>query len=318
MTAAHRRPVGRDRRAAVLAHFDADGAVAPHVVRLIDALALVAARVVVVSTSGIDAETRGRLPAGVEVFERANTGHDFAGYRAGIDLLDLSTLEELIVVNDSAVLPLVPFDEILGRRAADVWGLTPGYGFAPHLQSYFLVFGPRALASPAFSAFWRTVDVDADRDQVIASSEVGLGTAMRDGGLSIGAFYRPGLRDRLIGAARAHGAEVAAHVRDRRWRRVAGWARRTVQRARQPEWNVSAALADRALGTRSRLPAVKLSVLRDDPYGLGTPHLLSMLERRHPVAFDGVREYLARTDHAYADRWQATQRSQPQGLRYRA
>lgn len=315
---------GSDRRAAVLAHFDAGGGFAPHVGRLVEALAAHAGRVILVTASGLPAAARADLPSHVEVVDRPNRGHDFAGYRDGIARVDLGALDELIVVNDSAVLPLVPLERILAARGdVDIWGLTPGYGFAPHVQSYFLVLGPRALRSPALAAFWRGIAGDGDRDHVIAAYEVGLGAAARAAGLTLGAYYRPGPLDRLVGAARSHAAEASGLRRDRQWRRLAGWLRRTIRRARSPEWNVAASLADRAARRRPALPAVKLSTLREDPYGLDAPRLLAGLERRHPEAFDGVRSYLERTDPAYGDRWRATvdrarDRPAPRWARYRA
>ena len=84
-----------------------------------------------------------------------------------------------------------------------------------------------------------------------------------------------------------------------------------------PVRNVAAALADRALTSRPRLPAVKLSTLRDDPYELDAPALLSACEARYPIDFDGVRDYLSRVDGLYGDRWQKAQRIEPGFVRYR-
>lgn len=79
----------------------------------------------------------------------------------------------------------------------------------------------------------------------------------------------------------------------------------------------AAALADRQLGTPPRLPAVKLSTLRDDPYELDASALLSACEARYPLEFDGVRDYLRRVDVFYGDRWQKAQRIEPSCVRYR-
>ena len=60
-----------------------------------------------------------------------------------------------------------------------------------------------------------------------------------------------------------------------------------------PSWNPSYVFWDAALD--GRLPFTKIEVLRDDPYRMGNDRILATLERAHPEAFDGVREYIDRT-----------------------
>lgn len=307
------------RRLAVLAHFDPHGEVAPHVRRCVAAISAFADHLVVVSSADLTAESRMWLEANAELVMRPNVGHDFSSYRAGLDRRDLSPFTELMVMNDSAVFPLVPLDRLftdMDDRPADFWGLTIGYGFVPHVQSYFVVFRETALRSPAFGAFWRDVEA-GDRSKVITEYEVGLSRTLCDAGLRMDSYLRPSAFDRLEGAARAGAVAARGYARDRRWRKLLGWTRRTVRHARHPEWNAAAALADRGLGRRVRLPAVKLSTLRDDPYVLDSHGLLAACEERHPDAFAGVREYLARTDGVYGGRWARTSAHRPAWLSYR-
>lgn len=284
------------RRVAVLAHHDPHGLVAPHVRYTIEAVARFVDHVTVVSTADLLGSDRAWLEERCTVVTRPNVGHDFASYRAGIERLDVSKVDELVVMNDSAVFPLVPLEQIFRDidQTADFWGITEGFGFAPHVQSYFVVFREPALRAGEFESFWRGVEV-FERDQVVTKYEVGLSRSLLDAGLRMASYFQPGPMNRMRGAARAHGDEGRQYLRDRRPRKLLGWAKRTLVHARRPEWNISAALADRALGTQPLLPMVKLSVLRDDPYHLDTQRLLAACERRHPEAFAGVRAYLQRT-----------------------
>ena len=310
----------RMSRVAVMAHFDPHGEVAPHVRRTIVATQAIVDRVVVVSTSELTESSRSWLCAHAELLDRPNVGHDFASYRAGLDHIDLDGLTRLILLNDSAVLPLDGMQHMfarMDRRGADVWGLTPGYGFSPHLQSYFLVFGRRACESTAFRAFWSAVETLDSRDEVITRYEVGLSTDLRGAGLRLRSYFTPSYYDRLVGAARVDHRAAELLLSERRWRKLAGWTKRTLARARAPEWNAAAALADRALGSPPRLPGLKLSTLRDDPYELDAPALLSACEVRYPLEFDGVRDYLRRVDEFYDDRWKKAQRIEPGCVRYR-
>lgn len=287
----------RPRRVAVLAHYDPDGLVAPHVRRTIEAVAEFVDHLTVVSTADLVLTEREWIEERCTLIMRANVGHDFASYRVGIERLDLSSVDELVMMNDSAVFPLIPLAQIFRdvSSAADFWGITEGFGFEPHIQSYFVVFRRAVLKADTFEFFWRGVDL-LERGEVVKRYEVGLSQALLQAGLEMATYFRPSPWERLQGAARAHRNEGLRYLRKRRPRKVLGWVKRTIHHARRPEWNISAALPDRALGTNPRLPMVKISVLREDPYHLGTERLLTACERRHPEAFAGVRDYLRRTD----------------------
>ena len=284
------------RREAILAHFDPHGLVAPHVRRTVESVAAFVDHLTVVSTADLVDGDRSWLEERCTLVTRPNVGHDFASYRVGIAKLDLSRVDELIVLNDSAVLPLVPLEQIFRRMEgeSDFWGITEGFGFGRHVQSYFVVFRRRALVDDAFGRFWRGVE-SLGREEVITKYEVGLTRGLQEVGLRSATYFRPTLAERIRGAVRVRRAEEKRDWPAMRPRAVLGWARRTLHAARRPEWNVSAALADRALGKNPRLPAVKISVLREGPYGLDRERLLTACERRHPEAFQGVRDYLRRT-----------------------
>jgi len=306
------------QRFAVFAHFDPDGEVAPHVRRAIVALAEFAQRLVVVSTAPLTAGSREWLRTQAELVERANSGHDFASYRAGLELFD-GDADQLILMNDSAVVPLWSLTGIFAEmdsRHRDMWGLTPGYGFDRHIQSYFLVFERPAFESPVFREFWVSMPDTISRTEVIVGHEVGLSTIMRSAGFQLDTYFLPTIRDLIRGAARAHAAELDGAWRERRWRNVAGWYRRFPGRVRHPEWNPAVALADTALRRPHVLPAIKLSTLRDDAYHLGAPALLGALERHQPKHFVGVEDYLNRTDIAYGGRWAVTVNSRSDRAHY--
>ena len=272
------------------------------------------------STSDLSSESRSWISSRAELIIRPNSGHDFASYRTGLERIQ-DDVDQLILANDSAVFPLTPFGALLDGlmdRADDIAGITEGFGFAPHLQTYFTVYSGAVLRSTRWSQFWAGVRSDVNRDDVVLQYEVGLSRALKDAGFTSSPWLRPTARERWRGAARAQQHELAAAIARREVRGAVGWLRRPPRHAMTPEWNVSAALADLALTDPDRLPMVKLSVLRQDPYGLGTPDLLRALEARHPTAFAGVRQYLERTDRHYGDAWARVLERPRSLLSYRA
>lgn len=300
-----------------MAHYDPDGALAPHAARAAAALTEVAERVLLVSTAGLTAAARAAVPPGVELVERENSGYDFGSWRAGLDRLGLLRTDplgtsplgtgplgtggggsppEVVLTNDSCIGPLVPWSRVfdgMAGRPGDFWGMTRTLRRGLHVQSFFLVFRPWVVGAPSFRRFWTDLVAVSDRRQVIARHEVGLSVALQDAGFASDSWFRETPADQRLARERTvWWALHAARLRPRGKRLAA------LRRMPREPWNPMAALADRALDG-DRLPLVKLDTLRYDPYRLGSARLLAACEAAHPAAFDGVRDHLARTGGAY-------------------
>jgi rhamnosyltransferase len=285
----------------VMAHYDAMGQVAPHVLRHLDALNEVADRLVMVSTAELADETWAKeVETRAELVVRPNYGYDFFSYKTGLDLMgDLTGYDLVILCNDSFVGPLRPYSRIIGEmadRPVDFWGITSTDRRATHVQSYFVAFRPWVVRSQAFTGFWRNLTPVSDRSKVISRYELGLSAALMDGGFRGAGYFEETPADRRLARARhlwwavnTIGGLTPAK-RKRAWRVLPF----------EP-WNPMASLADRALD-EGRLPVVKIDTLRYDPYRLESDRLLEACERRFPEQFQGVREYLDRTNALYPPR----------------
>lgn len=127
------------------------------------------------------------------VVRRKNVGLDFGAFKDGIALLpDVRRLESLLLANDSVYGPFYDLGEVIARmdmEQADVWGITDSWERRFHLQSFFLLFGPKALASEAFHSFWRRVRHVQAKFWVISRYEIGLTRALVAGGLRCRALF---------------------------------------------------------------------------------------------------------------------------------
>jgi hypothetical protein len=97
-----------------------------------------------------------------------------------------------IIVNDSIFGPLQDITTTLERcdfAEADVWGMTDSYDVRYHLQSYFLIFGPAALASDCFRDFWKRVRYIGQKRSAVLLYEVGLSKALLKSGLRVKALF---------------------------------------------------------------------------------------------------------------------------------
>ncbi|HYZ92930.1 MAG TPA: rhamnan synthesis F family protein [Actinomycetota bacterium] len=173
----------------IFSHYDSGSRVGSYVRNYLDALRRAGFSIVFVTTSPrIDGDSLTWLQQQCAVvMRRRNVGMDFGSYKAGIALLtDRSRIERLLLANDSVYGPfrdLKPYLEDMNSKGADLWGITDSWEFQYHVQSFFLLFGRRAITSPAFQAFWDGVRLVQSKRFVIRKYEVGLTRAMLGAGL---------------------------------------------------------------------------------------------------------------------------------------
>ncbi|SNT17472.1 Rhamnan synthesis protein F [Azospirillum sp. RU38E] len=109
---------------------------------------------------------------------RRNVGYDFGAFKDGIaEIPDPQALDMLLITNDSMYGPLQDFAQVINRAdpvEADLWGITDCWDGRFHLQSYFLLFHPQAIRSPAFAKFWGNLPYFRRKRWVVRYGEIGL------------------------------------------------------------------------------------------------------------------------------------------------
>ena len=244
---------------AIVAHFDAQGGVAAHVIEMLECVASVFDRVLLVSTSPVGA-ARARLPANAESIERPNIGYDFYSYRVG--LAAIGDADVVLLANTSiAVLDPVIFAAALRRlveaaREGGAVAVTRSRQFAEHLQSYMLALGRPVLESSWFQEFVGDIEPLGDKMQVVQLYEIGLSTLLAEHGVNLNALF-----------SASADKENAAQAAWNRWRRDNG---SLLQTLRARPW----ATADQynpiqfhAREVAERFGFIKIEVLRDNPHG---------------------------------------------------
>ena len=183
-------------RVAVFCHFDGRGRILPHTRLYIDALRAEGFDVVFVTNSPkLSAPDQAWIRRNAaRVLTRRNIGYDFGAWRDAIATckLPLPGTQVLVIANDSVYGPLRPLGPMLERldfSQADVWSATDSWQHQYHLQSFFVAFGPKALAHPAFGEFWRSVRNVRSKWWIITRYEVGLSRALLSAGLRCRAMW---------------------------------------------------------------------------------------------------------------------------------
>lgn len=217
---------GPGPKQAVFVHHDRDGLVHDYVHFAVGELAANGYAVTFVSNAPQldEAGVARLLPAVREVVHRRGVGYDFGAWRDGIERLPgFARLERLILANDSVYGPVFPLGEALARAEAmdvDVFGITDSREIAHHLQSYFLMFFPRALAAPAFRAFWQDFPMVNAKSWIVRNGEVRLSVELARAGLRLGALCPYDEVSRAAQAVPESAGEETCRFLARRRRRV--------------------------------------------------------------------------------------------------
>ena len=181
---------------ALFVHFDAAGEVSEAVQNYLAALCVAGRSVLLVSNSEAlqPAALEALRPLCDGVLVRRNLGLDFAAWRAGLDHWGLPRADtrSLLLLNDSLAGPFARLTPVLQRfdfDVADVWAATDSQQRGWHLQSFFWAVGPRAMAHPAWAAFWAGVRPVRSKEWVIRHSELGFARRLRAAGLRCQAIW---------------------------------------------------------------------------------------------------------------------------------
>jgi len=139
--------------------------------------------VITQSSAALHAEMQGRYRDAILV-RRRGQGRDFGAYKDLLLLLQRHALtdglQKLVICNDSVFYSAGVGAAIAEMDAQDrAWScLFENFEFHYHAQSFFLAFGPAALAHPAFWNFWQAYRPYSSRKHSIDAGEVGLSRAM--------------------------------------------------------------------------------------------------------------------------------------------
>ncbi|WP_299034346.1 hypothetical protein [uncultured Pseudokineococcus sp.] len=275
--------------AALLAHSDPHGLVAPHVLRHLSALAEVVDRVVVVSSSPLRPEAERELALHGELVRDVDALGEWSLWRTGIEHLgDQRALDRVVLADEGLVGPLRPLPDVLGPpRPGALRGVTAS---GPHLSRHLLDVGGDVLRSGPLRAFWTGVGSGLRAAAAPQLLERNLSRAAAASGWQVEPLFLPSGRDRLRTRGRALRRELGRAVTRTGERRAE--ALRSVRHPPVRLLDPAAVCWYRALD--GALPYVRLDVLVEDPEGVGRRRMLSALEQAQPGAMAGVRAHLAR------------------------
>ena len=145
-----------------------------------------------ISTSELSTDCVERLSANCfMIVERENKCPDFGSWKLGLSLLEWGKgLDNILLANDSVFGPFHELGPIIAsmKDKYDVWGMTENREIEQHIQSYFIFFNAAAAGSQVFPDFWKNINMDATKSEVIHAYEVGLSRLFRKNKFRLGAY----------------------------------------------------------------------------------------------------------------------------------
>jgi lipopolysaccharide biosynthesis protein len=161
----------KDKRVALVAHWDPDGLVDPYVLEYFSALKTIGYTTILATENKLR-QAEEISPVIDAIVWRKCDGYDFTSWKAAFEAFpSLYEAHEVTLTNDSVFAPigsLEPMYHAMDDIACDFWGATESPQFMPHLQSFFLVFRQTVLRHKAFYEFWQGVPLSSDRNLAIS------------------------------------------------------------------------------------------------------------------------------------------------------
>jgi lipopolysaccharide biosynthesis protein len=264
-------------RALIMAHYDRDGLVDPHVLYSLKAYRSAFSHITFVSVSA------DRLPAGYEsladtFIKRDNIGYDFGSWKAGFNALTAKDqFVEIVFVNDSIYGPFFDIEHVLlspNIKDADFWGLTSSHELAWHIQSFFFAMRRGLLSCGAAQQWWDSVRPLERKDEIINRYEIPMADHFLQQGRATRAVYMTPFPARTSWAIICSGCDVRAPLQSARQLYYNRWATKTNPMIVQWRTAIDAGV-----------PFVKVELLRDNPCGLPLRPVFDYLHRhtRYPT-----------------------------------
>lgn len=177
----------------LFAHFDKDDQVDEYVLHYLEHIKELNFSIVFVSTSRLPPSEVERVRSHCcDVILRENDGLDFGSWAAGFARHNAAFGGRLLLANDSVYGPIGSLSAAVDRltsQPADFYGFVESIEIAPHLQSWFLLFEPRVVEDPAFTAVLSRSYGAMSKQQIIAQGEVNLSRSLAGAGFRYNSLY---------------------------------------------------------------------------------------------------------------------------------
>ena len=184
---------------ALFVHWSKNDEISNHDLHIIDSLSKEFQKVLVISNSNTNSFSKimksNELAENIYFISRPNEGYDFGAYQFGMNLLNEYShqITELLLMNNSVFLIKESLSEVMERvraNVADITGLTNSNERRPHIQSYFLFFGPRIIQDSVLWTWFERLNTINDKQATVDSLEIPLMEELSRLGFEISSVWK--------------------------------------------------------------------------------------------------------------------------------
>lgn len=197
---------GKLNRVAFYAHFNANGEFSDDDYKSFKYYSEIFSKIVFVSNSQLKSDDRKKIEAITDfVFERENTGYDFAAWKYGIEKFgyeNLQSFDAIALINNSTFAPVYDMRRVICKmdeKGDDFWGMTlfphipdgsyVGRRFIPeHLQSYFLMLGKKVIESGEIKNFFDNLGEINTFTEAVSKGEIAFNEHLQKCGFTYSAY----------------------------------------------------------------------------------------------------------------------------------
>lgn len=183
--------LGHGNKLVILAHYDPDDILDPHVIKMIDGLKSVGADVALVSGSLDQSSLELAKTHASEILIKTNTARDFGSWYLGLEHLrsEIAGYDSVVWMNDSVYFPLFDPKEMFEKMAGiDFWGPVDSYNIRWHTMSWFWSFSKATIASGIFDWYQEEYYADYSKWDQIKNYEMRIPLMLRDQGFDCRAY----------------------------------------------------------------------------------------------------------------------------------
>jgi len=172
------------KRTIIFAHYDKDNIIDDYVVDYLKALRPLASELIFVSDSDLLASEVSKLDIDKAIVGKHGE-YDFGSYKRGFEIMN--DADQLIFCNDSCYL-VGNLEPLLESNNDFFAAITNTNDYAPHLQSYFVVFNRKVIESSVFKNFMSSITKLDNKKDIIEKYEVGMTQTLSKAGFSFSSF----------------------------------------------------------------------------------------------------------------------------------
>lgn len=190
--------MNKKERYLIFAHYHSKGLIRKDIVKFLKDSKKIFKQIIFISTKINLIECK-KIPSGIKIIRRKNTGYDFFSYKNGWEYLHKKLNanyknKNLFFVNSSILFvkpnKILTLIKKINIKNDEFWGVSRSFELTDHIGTYFFFFCGELFQNKKIFKWWNAIKPINDRNKVISSYELGLSILMKKNNIKFMSFYK--------------------------------------------------------------------------------------------------------------------------------